>query len=56
MKYPAGLLKPNLPDELYYSLGAYVPQLKIKRKICVSIYRIQRIGVLLDDVRGHLAL
>ena len=30
--------------------------LKVKRKVRLSLYRIQRLGVLLDDVRGHLAL
>ena len=39
-----------------YRVGAYVPQFKIKRQVCLSIYRIQRIGFLLDDVRGHIPL
>jgi hypothetical protein len=55
MKYPAGLALASLRDVKYLS-GAYVPQLKVKRKICVSIYRIQRLGLLFDDVRCHIAL
>ena len=36
--------------------GKYVSKLKVKRKVRLLIYRIQRLGVLLDDVRRHLAL
>ena len=56
MKNPAGLYLATLRDDTYYSLGAYVPQLKVKREVRLSIYRIQRLGFLLDDVRRHIAL
>ena len=37
-------------------LDPYVFTLKVKRKVRLSLHRIQCLGVLLDDVRGHIAL
>ena len=44
----------KFPRQLYK--GKYVSQLKVKREIRLSVYRIQRVSILQHDVRGNVAL